>query len=1000
MDLLASLSATRTLADLPAVVSAMGHEPLWEEIPAAEWLGSMRSKGEVRRAALVGRAGRWHWYGIEASDPESAARRVGAHRYRTGGACGVLALDAEGRRLAVAVASDPAPVLTLPLDGPDRLALTTLRRAGADPRPGPVEQSLHVAEALSHRGVDSAFFEAFREARDRLASGIPDAPATDRESLALLQLTRLLFLYFIQAKGWLDGREGFLADAVETTLRRGHHPARHLLRPLFFGTLNRPPTSRSAVARRFGRIPFLNGGLFEPHPLEKRWPGDAPAGTWRDVFDRLFERFHFTLEDRSGTEVAPDMLGHVFEGLMDPAARRLSGTFYTPPELIHRLLGAGFRALVESRLGISAGRAEALLASHAPQAAVILQRCTIVDPAAGSGAFLLGALDRLTALLAPDADARTLTSVRREILGRSLFGVDINPVAVRLAELRLWLAVVRDDPAGPGDRVEPLPNLDCVVRQGDSLRDPLPPVGYAMPEAEQLAQARRAAFSASGDGKRGAIARLRRAEQRAGLAFLAERERRVDRVIAECVAEGKSPTLFGEQRGLDPSLRERLREVRAERARVRDAARRLRRDGELPWFHYPSHFAEVFARGGFDLVVGNPPWVRAESLPPVLRDELAERFRWWSHGGGRGFRHHPDLSIAFTERAVELVSPGGVVTFLLPAKISTAAYAGLARAAIGRECTVNLVSDLTGDRQARFSAAAYPMALVLTKRRADQGATVRVSLDDETATISHPTLATSAPWILRNPRAAEIASALAGRFPALADHGEIHLGVKTGHNAAFLDPPPTVERELVRLALRGREVRPFAVHPSRTLLWTHDERGEPLPALPRGAHVHLSGWRAALERRADAGGVPWWSLFRVAGALYRHRVVWPDLARQLTAAPLSDRPDIVALNTCYVIGVPTARGSLALAAWFNAAPVRVLARLGADAALGGFARFNAKAVGSVPLPVTALAHPTLCSLAERGRSGEDIQAPLDALAADLLGLDARDRAALLADDRR
>ena len=1000
MDLLASLSAIRTLADLPAVVSAIGHEPLWEEIPVAEWLGPMRAKGEVQRAALVGRAGRWHWYGIEAFDPETAARRVGAYRYRAGGACGVLALDATTRRLAVAVASDPAPVLTLPLDRPDRLALTTLRRAGADPRPGPVEQSLHVADALSHRGVDSAFFEAFRDARDRLSAATPGAPPEDRDSLALLQLTRLLFLYFIQAKGWLDGREAFLADAVEATLRRGHHPARHLLRPLFFGTLNRPSTSRGTVARGFGRIPFLNGGLFEPHALEKRWPGDAPATVWRDVFDRLFERFHFTLDDRSATEVAPDMLGQVFEGLMDPSARRLSGTFYTPPDLIHRLLGAGFRALVESRLGVSASRAESLLTSRAPQALSILERCTILDPAAGSGAFLLGALDRLTTLLAPDADPRTVTSTRRAILGRSLFGVDINPVAVRLAELRLWLAVVRDDPAGPGDQVEPLPNLDCVVRQGDSLRDPLPPVGYAMPEAEQLAQARRAAFNASGEGKRAAIARLRRAEQRAGLAFLAERERRCDRTISECVADAKSPTLFGDQRGLDRSLRQQLQEVRAERRRVRDASRRLRRDGELPWFHYPSHFAEVFARGGFDLVAGNPPWVRAESLPPGLRDELAGRFRWWGTGGGRGFRHHPDLSVAFTERAVELVSPGGVVSFLLPAKISTAAYAGHARASIGSECTVNLVSDLTGDRSARFSASVYPMALVLTKKRAEQGALARVSLNDEMATVSHPALATSGPWILRNVRAGEIASALAARFPALADHAEIHLGVKTGHNAAFLDPPPTVERELVRLALRGREVRQFAVHPSRTLLWTHDERGEPLATLPRGAHAHLSDWRAALVRRADGGSAPWWSLFRVAGSLYRHRVVWPDLARQLTAAALSDRPDIVALNTCYVVGVPTARGSLALAAWLNSTPVRALARLGADAALGGFARFNAKALGSVPLPVTALAHPTLCSLAERGHSGEDIQAPLDDLAADLLGLDARDRGALLADDRR
>ena len=99
--------------------------------------------------------------------------------------------------------------------------------------------------------------------------------------------------------------------------------------------MNRPAVERTRATRRFGRIPFLNGGLFEPHPLERRWRADIPNRVWREAFDSLFERFDFTADEagRPGL-VAPDMLGRVFEGVMEPGLRRRSGTFYTPAALV------------------------------------------------------------------------------------------------------------------------------------------------------------------------------------------------------------------------------------------------------------------------------------------------------------------------------------------------------------------------------------------------------------------------------------------------------------------------------------------------------------------------------------------------------------------------------------------------------------------------------------------------------------------------------------------
>ena len=143
-----------------------------------------------------------------------------------------------------------------------------------------------------------------------------------------------------------------MAEEVERCLARGRKIHRDLLRPLFFGTLNRPWDLRSRAAKSFGPIPFLNGGLFEPHPLERRFRADIPNTLWRETFDRLFERFHFTVYEGSRhAGVAPDMLGRVFEGVMAPDVRHASGTFYTPASLVGSVLDASLIALIGERLG-------------------------------------------------------------------------------------------------------------------------------------------------------------------------------------------------------------------------------------------------------------------------------------------------------------------------------------------------------------------------------------------------------------------------------------------------------------------------------------------------------------------------------------------------------------------------------------------------------------------------------------------------------------------------
>lgn len=991
MRIEAALGAIGALHDLPALVEALGGEPRFGELGPTAWLGELARRFDVSAAAEVGVFGPLPVFGLVTSAPPRAAERIARHCATQGAPALIVAFG--GGALSIAIGSDPVTVLTLDPIDPDAAALTSMRRLKGLSTGSRTAVAVRIGEALAAHRVDRTFFTAFAKIRDRMAEeGPARAPVEDRRALALLQLTRVLFLYFIQRKGWLDGREDFLARAVEDHLTRRRPIARDLLRPLFHGTLDREPPARSAVVRRFGRIPFLNGGLFEPHPLERRWSFDHSDAVWRTAFDELFERFHFTLEERGdGRSIAPDMLGRVFEGLMATDERRATGTFYTPARLVDKIVTAGAASVVAERLGVDREEGARLLAERAPTAGLVLTRCRVLDLAVGSGAFLLGALHLLAEL---EAVRDPVPGHRRRILKSQLFGVDISAEAVRLAELRLWLAAVADDPDGVGAAVEPLPNLDAALRQGDSLHDPrwlAEARRIPRQTARELAAARGSFAGESGSGKRRAWRRLRDLEHASALETLTEAERQVEQRLAETLEEGRATDLFGARRGIDRALGQRLNRLREDRRRIRGAARRLRREGSLPWFDAPSAFGEVFAsRGGFDLVVGNPPWVRAEQVPAATREGLAERYRWWRSGIGTGFVHRPDLAVAFVERGVELCAPGGAIAMLIPAKVATAGYGTVMRGSMASEMTIDHLADLTDREGAAFAAVTYPLAVVARKRTPPADHRLSLSLDGKGTALQSSL--SGAPWVLRAPETSGLIASLRAGHPRLAERCAIHLGVKSGCNAAFLHPPEELGTDLVRPAVRGRGIAAFQVTGTVPLLFPHDQTGRPLNAIPTDVARHLGKWRTALMSRSDATRGPWWALHRTAPSCAPHRVVWADLARRLEATTLPTRT--VPLNSCYLALASDARTARRLAAWLNAGPIRSLARAGADPARGGFARFNARVVGDLPLPSRALDDETLLTIAEEGAKGKEVQDVLDRTVADLLGLDARDRLAL------
>lgn len=998
------LGRVEQIEDLGPVFRALGFEGAWEPVPPGAWLGEAQAAAaEVRRAALVARHDAFRVFGLDAGDPERAAG-AGARRLASQAERGLVCAPGRApRRLVCATwrvrgsggAHLSIRTAAFDLDPVSGSAVATLERCAPGATETALALSLRVGEALSSEGVSARFFKAFRATLERLTDRL-ETPRSrgDRHTLALTALTRVLFLYFAQAKGWLDGDAQYLIHRFDGALQahRGFH--RHVFEPLCFGALNRPPHERSRTARLLGRLPFLNGGLFEATALERRhgtarWTNEA----WRDAFDDLFERFHFSVREREGEDlVAPDMLGRVFEGVMDPDERRRSGSYYTPAALVREVVKAGLEAVLASRLGLAPSVAERwVYRGEPPSPAPDLARLAVLDPAVGSGAFLLGALEEIAALRRGTGEGPP-SMVRRDVLAHSLHGVDLKLTAVRLTELRLWLALVAEDDTAEIARLAPLPNLDGHVRQGDALIDPLA-VAAALGggaglralrrDVERLGRARAAVFNLAGPAKRDALRRLTHAEAALAGELFQQALAILDGRIHSLLAGARDRDLFGRARGLDAPARRELRSLRQARRAIRGAARRLAHDGETPFFAFESHFGDILARGGFDLVVGNPPWVRGERLPARVREILALLYPSWRPAATRGFAHLPDLAVAFVDRALQLVAPSGGVALLLPAKLTTSGYAAQLRERLSAGARVERAASLEGMGHG-FAAAVYPMAVIAV--RADPGATdqLATALGPKSAAPQMPqrSLNGSGPWIL-SLDATTVSRRVRANFPALRERWTPQLGVKTGADGVFLVATPA---PWTRPAVRGRDVAAWIAAPRLHLLWTHAADGRVLSALPPALQAHFALCGDRLLRRSDYRSGPPWQLFRLALASCAHRVIWPDLAPRLVAAILP--PELVPLNTVYGVATRVADDACALAALLNSRWASALAGLAADPARGGFHRFNARVVGDLPVPPAGAPAWELLTAAGRARI------PSDDIVAQAFELDRSDLRAL------
>lgn len=519
---------------------------------------------------------------------------------------------------------------------------------------------LAVDKAFDVEAVTKQFFEEYKRVFDNVMIAVEGFGRTEKEEEAkklFVQtlFNRLMFVYFLSRKGWLK----FNGDSDYLQALRKDYPARsedknfyaNRLTVLFFAGLNndasrdvRSPSLTSLI----GDVPFLNGGLFDETDVDKRQNLLVPDSAIDQILRQLFDRFNFTVMESTpfDVEVAvdPEMLGKVFEELV--TGRHKSGSYYTPRPVVSFMCREALKGYLETENTGASNDAIKEFIDHqdttkldlstAPKISAALARVKVVDPACGSGAYLLGMMlelvELMTALYSTQLshEEKDLYNLKLQIIENNLHGADLDQFAINIAMLRLWLSLAIEYDGDVTD-LSPLPNLDFKMVCGDSLLGPDPsPDNY------------------------GNLFRHRIHELAGQVAQLKQKHMRE--------TGSEKLRLAKDIESIQGSLREALVDSSA--------------PGEA--IDWRVEFAEVFDQnGGFDITIMNPPFVatysrQSEKMAIGTEQQLKNLY------GGYGGRIN--LFTCFIVRSLQIASPKGAAAFIVPDSYATSDSYGQVRA--------------------------------------------------------------------------------------------------------------------------------------------------------------------------------------------------------------------------------------------------------------------------------------------------------------------------------
>lgn len=826
-------------------------------------------------------------------------------------------------------------------------------------------------------------------------------------------LGRIMFLYFLQKKGFLAGDRKFLKNQYQSLRSEPEDTDFYaqILEPLFFDILNH---FRPDHASPWGKIPYLNGGLFD----RDYGPGVVDSGSWATpaqiqlpnaLFDptgeksilKFFNSYNFTVaENVEGDEdvaVDPEMLGKVFENMLAAEERGASGTFYTPRGIVQFMCVESLGRYLADETGVDPETIRQLT-TFDPVATDInlkkllskeqtrklkraIESVKVCDPAVGSGAFPMGMMQVILSVWQAISQREgqmiqrgslRMSQLKRDIIANNLYGVDIKPEAVEIAKLRMWLSLVVDIP--DIDEVDPLPNLDYKLMCGNSListihgeqmiPDPtktrqgmlnVTPVQEAI---QPLLALQQRYFDAQTEGRKQLRTQIRKAEQHVFRVAIADRRRywQIEQRHLEQDIQRLKGNATAAQTKKQQMIAAKLKELTQMELEVERGLR------STDFFQWHLHFNDVFEqKGGFDIVIGNPPYVRQEqikALKPALQAEYA------------CYVGTADLFVYFYERGFQILRSGGALTYISSNKYMRSAYGAKLRQFLSTQGTIQHLIDF-GDA-AVFEAIAYPSIIQVTKTPPANHQVCSLTWEPEqsineltSAFYSHGFLIaqkefTSEGWRLETPSTLRLLEKLRAAGQPLGEYvnGRFYRGILTGCNEAFVVDRSVRDRliaehpssaEVLKPLLRGRDVKRWRVE-AQDLWLIFTRRGINIEAYP-AVLKYLSQFKERLTPGVVGGRKPgnyeWYEIqdnIAYWQEFEQPKIIYPDIAR----SPSFSLSQSNAYLDCTLFFIPTHQ--IYLAGILNSSGIKFLFPQICPKVRGDFMRFKSIYVSQIPIP--------------------------------------------------
>jgi len=495
-------------------------------------------------------------------------------------------------------------------------------------------------------------------------------------------LGRITFLYFLQKKGWLgvknkwgDGDRDFLRTTFKNCDAEKNYYEDYL-KNIFFEGL-----SKKRVDDRFElldcKIPFLNGGLFEKKEFDNEFLM-IDNSLFEDIFKTL-SFYNFTIiEDtphESEVAVDPEMLGKVFENLLEENYKSGKGTFYTPKEIVHYMCK---ESIYEYLLADFSTKKEAIrelvfdgiLNDTIDKNDILIikeqiKTIKILDPAIGSGAFPMGLLSELVHILEMIDNKLDVVQAKIDIIQNSIYGIDIDASAVEIAQLRFWLSIVVDD-----DIPRALPNLDFKIMQGNSLLETINGFDPLEKEDKKITQSRiRHANNQTSDDiillmqdKFKKYFKEHNAKKKKDIYNTIKSD--VLRILSKSIDKFESAPSLLEQTKKEQLEWENNFEIRSMLKKIINDYNKSESTQEL--FFYKIYFKEVIDKGGFNIIIGNPPYLRVQGIDKEASQQYKKEYK--SATGSY------DLYVLFVEKGLSLLAKDGILNYIMPHKWINSAF--------------------------------------------------------------------------------------------------------------------------------------------------------------------------------------------------------------------------------------------------------------------------------------------------------------------------------------